>query len=402
VPAALQRKIATEARLQQDEMDMTRAHASGPGMRAPTSAVDSDDDGALDGEGSADEDGDDDELAGAGEFFEDVEELELGEEDRRVLDVLVDGGAPTRTLADVIMAKINERAAAVDGGADGGGPPADGDLVPDLPPKVLEVYTSVGKVLSTYRSGKLPKAFKIVPRLANWEEVLYATDPDGWTPAATSEATRLFASNLNSKMAQRFYNLVLLPAVQRDIKQHGKLNFHLYLALKRALYKPSAFFKGLLLPLCETRCSVREALIIGSVLQKVSVPMLHSAVAILKLAEMSFSPANTLFLRTFLRKKYALPYRVIDALVEYFSGFAESTEIPPVLWQQTLLAFAQHYKAEITAEQKESLKSVLRAQPHAQITPEIRRELFSARARGESDVPTLSGARDVGTENMEQ
>jgi hypothetical protein len=149
VPAALQRKIATEARLQQDEMDMTRAHASGPGMRAPTSAVDSDDDGALDGEGSADEDGDDDELAGAGEFFEDVEELELGEEDRRVLDVLVDGGAPTRTLADVIMAKINERAAAVDGGADGGGPPADGDLVPDLPPKVLEVYTSVGKVLST-------------------------------------------------------------------------------------------------------------------------------------------------------------------------------------------------------------------------------------------------------------
>jgi hypothetical protein len=51
-------------------------------------------------------------------------------------------------------------------------------------------------------------------------------------------------------------------------------------------------------------------------------------------------------------RRYALPYRVIDALVEYFSGFAESTEIPPVLWQQTLLAFAQHYKAEITAEQK--------------------------------------------------
>merc|ERR1719498_1346296 len=162
-------------------------------------------------------------------------------------------------------------------------------LAGELPPKVLEVYTSVGKLLSTYRSGKLPKAFKIVPRLANWEEVLYATDPDGWTPAATSEATRLFASNLNHKMAQRFFNLVLLPAVQRDVKEHGKLNFHLYLALKRALYKPSAFFKGVLLPLCEGRCSLREALIISSVLQKVSVPMLHSAVAILKLAEMPFS-----------------------------------------------------------------------------------------------------------------
>ena len=167
-------------------------------------------------------------------------------------------------------------------------------------------------------------------------------------------------------------------------QDHGKLNFHLYLALKRALYKPSAFFKGLLLPLCEGRCTVREALIIGSVLQKVSVPMLHAAVAILKLAEMGYTPATTLFLRTLLLKKYALPYRVVDALVEYFVGFKDSTDIPPVLWQQTLLAFAQHYKAEITADQKESLKAVLRAQPHASITPEIRRELFSARTRGEA------------------
>jgi len=398
MPAALQRKIAAQARLQQDEMDLAGVPTSGLAMRASSSAAaDSDDEGAIDKEGAADEDDLDDDIVGAGEFFEDVEELELGDEDRRVLDVLVDGGAPTRTLADVIMAKINERAAAVDGGVDGGA--AEGELVPDLPPKVLEVYTSVGKVLSSYRSGKLPKAFKIVPRLANWEEVLYATDPDGWTPAATSEATRLFASNLNNKMAQRFYNLVLLPAVQRDIKQHGKLNFHLYLALKRALYKPSAFFKGLLLPLCETRCTVREALIIGSVLQKVSVPMLHSAVAILKLAEMSYSPANTLFLRTLLRKKYALPYRVIDALVEYFSGFADCTDIPSVLWQQTLLAFAQHYKAEITAEQKESIKLVLRAQPHAQITPEIRRELFSARTRGEAAVP-MSAGRDTAADLM--
>lgn len=65
---------------------------------------------------------------------------------------------------------------------------------------------------------------------------------------------------------------------QRDIQAHGKLNFHLYLALKRALYKPSAFFKGLLLPLCESDCTIRQAHIIASVLSKVSVPMLHSAV----------------------------------------------------------------------------------------------------------------------------
>ena len=114
---------------------------------------------------------------------------------------------------------------------------------------------------------------------------------------------------------------------QNDIQDNGKLNFHLYLALKKALYKPSAFFKGVLLPLCEGRCTVREALIIASVIQKVSVPMLHSAVAILKLAEMPFTPANTIFLRTLLIKKYALPYRVVDGLVDYFASFRDATEV---------------------------------------------------------------------------
>jgi len=113
----------------------------------------------------------------------------------------------------VILVKINERNAALAGGGDAVAQEPEESAA--LPPKVVEVYTSVGKFLSTYKSGKLPKAFKIVPRLANWEEVLYTTDPDGWTPAATCEATRLFASNLNPKMAQRYFNLVLLPAVQR-------------------------------------------------------------------------------------------------------------------------------------------------------------------------------------------
>ncbi len=31
----------------------------------------------------------------------------------------------------------------------------------------------------------------------------------------------------------------------------GKLNLHLYEALKKSLYKPAAFFKGVLFPLCE-------------------------------------------------------------------------------------------------------------------------------------------------------
>jgi hypothetical protein len=36
---------------------------------------------------------------------------------------------------------------------------------------------------------------------------------------------------------QRFYSLVLLPAVRDDIQANRKLNYHLYMALKKALFK---------------------------------------------------------------------------------------------------------------------------------------------------------------------
>lgn len=65
------------------------------------------------------------------------------------------------------------------------------------------------------------------------------------------QATRIFASNLKEKMAQRFFNLVLLPRIRDDIMQYKKLNFHLYQALRKALFKPAAFMKGILIPLCE-------------------------------------------------------------------------------------------------------------------------------------------------------
>jgi len=37
------------------------------------------------------------------------------------------------------------------------------------------MYKGVKQVLTTYRSGKLPKAFKLIPKLRNWEQILYIT-----------------------------------------------------------------------------------------------------------------------------------------------------------------------------------------------------------------------------------
>jgi essential nuclear protein 1 len=54
-----------------------------------------------------------------------------------------------------------------------------------LDDQVVAVYRGVGALMARYSgSGKVPKAFKIIPSLHNWEEVLYLTDPDKWSPHA--------------------------------------------------------------------------------------------------------------------------------------------------------------------------------------------------------------------------
>jgi essential nuclear protein 1 len=116
---------------------------------------------------------------------------------------------------------------------------------------------------------------------------LFLTKPGQWSPQATYEGTKIFASNLNAKMAQRFYNLVLLQAIRENIETYKKLNYHLYMALKKALFKPAAFFKGLLLPLAED-ATTREAVIVGSILAKVSIPILHASAALIKLTEYDY------------------------------------------------------------------------------------------------------------------
>ena len=45
--------------------------------------------------------------------------------------------------------------------------------------------------------------------------------------------------------------MILLDKVRDDISENKKLNYHLYMALKKSLYKPGAFFKGFLFPLCQ-------------------------------------------------------------------------------------------------------------------------------------------------------
>ena len=287
------------------------------------------------------------------------------------------GQAESRTLADIILEKMNN-GGDKEGGGDGDGDTYAGGMGGDLPSKVIEVYTSVGNMLAHYRSGKLPRALKMLPHIKDWENILWITRPDTWSPTATYACTRIFASNLNAKMAQRFYNLVLLEKCRDDIRENNKLNYHLYMSLKKSLFKPAAFYKGILLPLAQSgNCTLREATIFGSVLAKVSIPGIHSAAALLRLTQMPYSGSTSMFIRILLNKKYSLPRRVIDALVDHFVSFEREKRVLPVVWHQSLLVFAQRYKLEVDDTQRARLKSLMKIHAHHQITPEVRRELFN-------------------------
>lgn len=267
-------------------------------------------------------------------------------------------------------------------------------------------------ILSRYKSGKLPKPFKILPTLPQWDILLSVTRPDTWTPNACYEATKLFTSS-RPALAQAFLHDILLPRVREDIYDTKKLNVHLYKSLKKALYKPAAFFKGLLFPLVEGgTCTLREAHIISSVVARVSIPVLHSAAGLHRLCEIAAEQmsqnteaggATNIFIRTLLEKKYALPFKVVDALVFHFLRFravdpasahggdtmsgisgpgAKGGDKLPVLWHQCLLAFAQRYKNDITEDQREALLDLLLTKGHRAIGPEVRRELLEGRGRG--------------------
>ncbi|XP_035517619.1 bystin [Morone saxatilis] len=236
VDERLSRKILQQARIQQEELQ-TEYGLAPETKKAPVTVLgpdaqdaDSDEEWPALGE------------AGAGDGDAECEtEVVVDADDEKAIEMFMNKNPPMRrTLADIIMEKITEKQTEVGTVMS----EVSGCPMPQLDPRVTEVYKGVSKVLSRYRSGKLPKAFKIVPALSNWEQILYLTEPETWTAAAMYQATRIFSSNLKERMAQRFYNLVLLPRVRDDIAEYKRLNFHLYSALKKALFKPGAWFKG--------------------------------------------------------------------------------------------------------------------------------------------------------------
>ncbi|EWC44222.1 hypothetical protein DRE_06967 [Drechslerella stenobrocha 248] len=386
VDPALSRKILQLAREQQDELD------GGQAAKGPKPVVDNFLVPQNQGVGDWEDESDEDDGQYEDEYGDDVvEEVRVDEEDEELFNKFLPSTSERQTvsLADKILEKIAQHESSLQLKDGHRGMDVDNEERVELPPKVIEVYTKIGVLLSRYKSGKLPKPFKIIPSLRNWEEILFLTRPDEWSPHACYEATKMFASNLNAAQTQRFLNLVLLDRVRDDIYEHKKLNVHLYKALKKALYKPAAFNKGFLFPLCGSgTCTLREAQIIGSVLTRVSIPVLHSAAALQRLCEMDYTGPTSIFIRVLLEKKYALPYKAVDAVVFHFIRFANSDEKMPLLWNQSLLSFATRYKNDVTEDQRKALFELVRKKGHPAVAPQIVTELEEGRKGGrEAMVP---------------
>ncbi|KAJ0230997.1 Bystin [Hirschfeldia incana] len=318
-----------------------------------------------------------------GQFDDDCYQEDVNEDDEKLFEsFFVKNALPQRTLADIIIKKIKDN---------------DAELAeeehpdPQMDSMIAKLYKGVAKLMSEYTVGKMPKAFVRITKMERWLDVLYLTQPEKWSPNAMYQATRIFAHHLKNSQIQKFYNYVLLPRVREDIRKNKRLHFALYQAVKKSLYKPSAFNKGILFPLCKSgTCSLREAVILGSILEKCSFPVDHSGIALLNLAEMEYCGTTSYFIKTLLEKKYCMPYRVLDALVAHFMRFVDEIRVMPVIWHQSLLTFVQRYKYELLKEDKEHLQTLLKRQKHHLVTPEIVRELQGSRNRGEKDDPMLT------------
>lgn len=90
------------------------------------------------------------------------------------------------------MSKIKEKELQADYISDAAGPEG---IATTLDPKVFEVYSKfvwqkkkliliarrLATLLKRWKSGRLPRAVKIIPLLDNWEEVLWVTRPEDWS-----------------------------------------------------------------------------------------------------------------------------------------------------------------------------------------------------------------------------
>ena len=209
---------------------------------------------------SSDDESEDD--LGLDDDGEDIDGLDFGAEalspsQSALVDSFLNPGGRTRTLADLIMEKIAEKEAAQHGDDD-----EDDDALPDKVSGSLHGHGALTEKVSLRQITESVQGHTRVRKVGG--DPLDDAARRVVAALRACAATRVFASNLDPKRARTFYGDVLLERCRDDIREHRRLNYHLYQALHRALFKPAPWFKGVLLPLVKSGdCTLREALVFG-------------------------------------------------------------------------------------------------------------------------------------------
>jgi essential nuclear protein 1 len=181
-----------------------------------------------------------------------------------------------------------------------------------------------------------------------------------------------------SQLFFRFYRYVLLDAVRRNFDETKTVNVHYFEAMKKAIYKPAAFFKGIVFPVVNDKhTTLKEANVYCSIISNTSIPALHAAAALMKISTGEYSGPKFMIIRSLLDKKFALPTKTISFIFDYLCSFSCFETSLPVLWHQALLVFVQRYKSELDPNRKIAIRDLVAIQNHSGISPEILREIES-------------------------
>ncbi|KAG1498034.1 hypothetical protein G6F46_006150 [Rhizopus delemar] len=228
-------------------------------------------------------------------------------------------------------------------------------------PKVAEMYKRLGAFLSKYKSGKLPRAFKIIPMLKNWDEIILLTDPQSWTPQAMYEASKLFVT-FHTTHLQNFIRYVLLPYARKRIAKNNDyhLEYPIFLALHIVLLNSRAFTMGCLLPLCQSsECTAMEASVLACVIALHT--KLRPVPIVWSLMTLPFSIPTTLFLLVALERKKRLPRTFYHPLAHYFIRAGNDISRLPYIWYQTAFAFVKYCGNELDKNELCRLMKIIRA-----------------------------------------
>ncbi|KAL5015553.1 hypothetical protein ScPMuIL_007365 [Solemya velum] len=158
VDEKLSRKILEQAREQQEELEdehqIKSMHKPQQKKTVSLGKTPDDDESQSDDEFSSDE--------------EVYETIDVNEDDEKALQAFMsDNPSVRRTLADIIQEKITEKQTEIQTQMSD----VASVQIQQLDERVVNMYRTIGQILTKYRSGKLPKAFKIIPSLRNWEQV---------------------------------------------------------------------------------------------------------------------------------------------------------------------------------------------------------------------------------------